>query len=282
MYAFCRTADDLVDIAAPHEGRRSAERLRAYREAVESALRESELSDRLSADPVLRELAWAVRRFGVPASAIHELLDGIGRDLVPTTYDTWSALASYAEGVASSVGEMCAAVFGVPHGEGERQRAVGYARTLGVAMQLTNILRDVGEDARRGRCYLPGEDLAAFGFTPREVLAGDVRTRWDRWRAFMAFEIARARALYDDAFPGIALLHADAQPCALACATGYAGILSALERQDFDSLSRRARVPRSTLLGLMARAWLRRPRLTGQPAASTLREWRPNEALRGS
>src|SRR5690606_1019222 len=107
--------------------------------------------------------------------------------------------------------------------------------TLGVAMQLTNILRDVGEDARRGRCYLPDEDLAMFGLTRDEVLQDPDLASDERWRPFMAFEIGRARALYQAATPGIWLLAPDAQRCASACARGYASILSAIERLDYDT-----------------------------------------------
>lgn len=289
VYAFCRTADDLVDATSDCDGRDGRDgrdapgapaRLQSYRLAVDDALRRGNEWDEPSPDPVLRELAWAVRRFAVPATAIHELLDGVSRDLVPVRYPTWNALASYAEGVASSVGEMCAAVFGVPHGEAERRRAIRYARTLGVAMQLTNILRDVGEDARRGRCYLPEHDLAAFGFTTEDVLTGRVRMRPEAWRALLRFEIARARALYHDALPGIELLHPDARRCALACATGYAAILAVLERRDFDCLTRRAVVPRSVLLGVMARAWLGRPRLARCGDVARGHEWLAPEALR--
>lgn len=284
MYAFCRTVDDLVDLANPRDGSQALERLRAYhayRSAVEAALGEPPEGREPPADPVLRELAWAVRRFGIPTRAIRELLRGVGRDLVPTTYPDWDALASYAEGVASSVGEMCATVFGVPDAE-HRQSAVRQARTLGVAMQLTNILRDVGEDARRGRCYLPQEDLAAFGFTVQDVIAGDVRDRWVQWRALMAFEVARARALYREALPGIALLHPDAQRCAVACASGYASILTALERLDYDCFARRAVVPRTALLVVMARAWLRRPGLSARPSVGVPRPWARHQApLRG-
>ncbi|HSA54217.1 MAG TPA: phytoene/squalene synthase family protein [Gemmatimonadaceae bacterium] len=289
VYAFCRRADDLVDAADPEDPTSSGERLRAYRESVTSALGNAATSGAAlfpgsppSPDPVLRELAWAVRRFDIPTAALEELLDGVARDLVPTTYATWDALTSYAEGVASSVGEMCAAVFGVPRREHARTRAIGHARTLGVAMQLTNILRDVGEDARRGRCYLPEEDLAGFGFTVVDVLERRLHPRWPQWRALMRFEIARARALYQAALPGIDLLHPDAQRCVLACASGYAGILSALERLDFDCLSRRAVVPRVALLRVVARAWLRRPaRLAGRGGSTAPFGWLASEAWRG-
>ena len=236
LYAFCRVADDLVDVAAT--GGDTA--------AVRRTL--DECDERLCAahrgepavDPVLRELQRAVQAYGVPLEVLRGLVAGVRRDLEPVRYRNWAELAVYCEGVASTVGEMCTHVFGVPGGSAARAKALRYARTLGIAMQLTNILRDVGEDAARGRCYLPADDLALFDLTPGEVLAGRLRARDARWRAFMTFQIGRARALYAMAQPGIALLAPDAQRCAIACSTGYAGILGAIEALGFDSLQHRA------------------------------------------
>jgi phytoene synthase len=136
-------------------------------------------------------------------------------------------------------------------------------------MQLTNILRDVGEDARLGRCYLPEEDLAAFGLTADLVLAGAAGSgaslaRDERWRPFMAFAVGRARSLYEAAAPGIALLAPDAQRCATACASGYAGILGAIERVGYDTISQRARLGTAARGAVLWRAW--RWRADGVPA----------------
>ncbi len=243
LYAFCRVADDMVDLAPASGTDAVVRQLAEYRVSLAAALVDE------GGSAVFRELGWAVRRYGVPESVLHELLDGVARDCAPDRYESWTGLASYCEGVASSVGEMCAHVFGVEGDAAQRRRALAHARTLGVAMQLTNILRDVGEDGRNGRCYLPDSDLAMYGLTREEVLAGTLG-RDPRWRALMSFEIARARALYDDAMPGIAMLAADARRCATACATGYAGILGAIESREYDTFSDRAR------LGTVARASL--------------------------
>ena len=205
-------------------------------------------------DPVFREIAWASQRFGVPRAPLDELLDGVARDLDGCRYETWSELEGYCQGVASSVGEMCTYVWGV-RADASITAAVAYARTLGTAMQLTNILRDVGEDARRGRCYLPEDELVAYGFTPGDVLAGRVLERRGEWSSLMRWQIHRARALYSTAAPGIALLSTDAQRCANACAAGYAGILDALTRQDFDNVTHRASVGWIGRAGVLARAW---------------------------
>jgi phytoene synthase len=160
-----------------------------------------------------------------------------------------------------------------------RAHAIQYARTLGTAMQLTNILRDVGEDAQRGRCYLPSEDLARFGLSSQDVLANRQLARHPGWKPMMQYEVSRARALYAAALPGIALLAPDAQRCAAACATGYAGILSAIEAQDYDTISARARLGKLARVGILWNAWRYRaedpdlstlghgPRIVWEPAA---------------
>ena len=237
LYAFCRVADDMVDRAIVSCDQTIGRQLETYHAALDAALAGA------PSGPVFRELAWSVRTFGVPPAVMHELIAGVTRDLSPVRYPTWDDLAVYCEGVASTVGEMCTFVFGVPAGSEARMRALRYARTLGLAMQLTNILRDVGEDARLGRCYLPDEDLAMFGLSRDDVLHDPDLASDERWRPFMAFEIGRARALYQAATPGIWLLAPDAQRCASACAWGYASILSAIEKQEYDTISRRAVVP---------------------------------------
>ena len=188
---------------------------------------------------------------------LHDLIDGVARDLQGAMRPaSWAELAKYCEGVASTVGEMCAHVFGVPGGAGATLRAVRYARTLGIAMQVTNILRDVGEDAGRGRCYLPADELADFGLSREDVLRGGADlARDERWRPFMAFQIGRARALYEAAAPGLSMLATDARRCAVACANGYAAILDAIEEQRYDTLTRRARVPVAKRAALLFEVW---------------------------
>jgi phytoene synthase len=248
LYAFCRVVDDLVDLAPAGRAAEVADMLADYR---------TKLSDALAGrpeGPVFRELARAVERHAVPAPVMHELLDGVARDCAPVRHETWSDLARYCEGVASSVGEMCMHVFGVPGDDATRTRALQHARTLGLAMQLTNILRDVGEDARNGRCYLPGDELARFELTRDDVLSGELGAD-PRWRAFMIHEIERARALYDEAMPGIALLAPDTRRCAMACATGYAAILGAIEINDYDNFRSRARLGRRARAAVLWTAW---------------------------
>ncbi|MGQ0647766.1 MAG: phytoene/squalene synthase family protein [Gemmatimonadaceae bacterium] len=235
LYAFCRAPDDLVDVADASTDRREIQqRLDRYRRGLERAL------GGWGQDPVFRELAWAIQRFEIPGAPLRELLDGLTLDLLMERWETWGDLLRYCEGVAGCVGEMCAAVLGVAGGRAAQPVAVGHARALGVAMQLTNVLRDVGEDARRGRCYLPVAELAQYGLTPVDVMNGGAVRRSDNWRALMQVQVERARHYYQLAIPGIAMLELDAQRCARACALGYSRILHAIERNDYDSFSRRA------------------------------------------
>ncbi|MES3033415.1 MAG: phytoene/squalene synthase family protein [Gemmatimonadota bacterium] len=259
LYAFCRVADDIVDRAdqARADGATANPAVIAALAAHERKLQNALAGT--PCDPVFRELDWVMREFGVPATVLRELLDGVAMDLGPVRYETWADLSRYCEGVASSVGEMCTYVFGV-QGDGDvRTVALRYARTLGLAMQLTNILRDVGEDARRGRCYLPVQDLAACGLTPDDILGGTLTVADARWQRLMTQQVARARALYEAAMPGIPLLAPDAQRCAWACAIGYSGILGALERIGCDSLTRRARLGTGERVAVLLRVWQTRP-----------------------
>ncbi len=258
LYAFCRIADDIVDAADPDDSVGAATRLSDYGMQLEKAL------DGRPEGPVFRELARFVAEYGVPAQVLRDLLGGVARDVEPMGYRTWAELGLYCEGVASTVGEMCTHVFGVAGGPDVRGRALTHARTLGVAMQLTNILRDVGEDARRGRCYLPVEELEAVGLTVGTVLEagqrGDRTLAQDpRWRALLGFQVARARALYTAAAPGIALLAPDARRCASACSTGYAAILDVIEARGYDTLSGRARVGQLGRAGILWNVWRSSP-----------------------
>ena len=249
IYAVCRTADDLVDVDS---GGSPDDALRRFRDRAFQAL--GSRSD----VPILRELARAWHQFDVPDETLHELFAGLELDLVDRSYENWTDLETYCQGVAGSVGAMCCAVFGVAADPGrQKPAAVTCARTLGVAMQLTNILRDVGEDGRRGRCYLPNDELRRFGIDRASVIAGAVPTDRGAWRDLMRLQVARARALYARALPGIALLQPDAQRCAFACATGYERILDAIERADYDTFSQRVSASRLTLFGVAWQSWRR-------------------------
>jgi phytoene synthase len=242
LYAFCRTSDDCVD-----EPRGDAARqLRLWRARA------------LSPNPPpedLVSLAWADTRsrFQIPLHYAEQLLDGVARDLGHHCYHTFDELAAYAYGVASTVGLMSMHITGFSGPE-----AIPYAIKLGVALQITNILRDVGEDWRAGRVYLPKEELAAFSLAEADLATARVD---DRWRSFMAFQIARNRRLYAEAWPGIALLSQDGQLAVAAAATFYRAILSDIERHDYDVFNRRAYVSRWGKIRRLPGIWLSVARL---------------------
>jgi phytoene synthase len=232
LYAFCRTSDDTVDRATDDPARALAQwvaRVHAPHPPADH--------------PVL--LAWddTVRRYAIPQSLVDELLAGIAMDLTFHRYETFEDLWLYCYRVASVVGLLSMHIIG------HRDGAAPYAVKLGVALQLTNILRDVGEDARRGRIYLPQEDLRRFDLTDDDILQG---RRDERFRALMRFEIERTHALYDEAWPGIALLDPDGRMAIAAAAEIYRGILPRIVANDYDVFQKRAYVP---LVGKLAILW---------------------------
>lgn len=246
FYSFRRAADDIVGLGKADRkavARRVLDHRRDLAEALEGRPR----------GPVLREVRWALRAFDVPGDLLFDLLDRVAAD--PPVYSTWEDLKLDCEVSAGRVGVICTRICGIPGGPRQQQIALDHARTLGVAMQLTNILRDVGEDARAGQCYLPAEELSRFSLTRDEIIGDPAIARDPRWHRLMTFEIARARSLYDQALPGIAMLSQDSQRCAAACAIGYAAILDALEQIRYDSVSSRASIGSIARLGVLWDAW---------------------------
>lgn len=223
LYTFCRISDDLVD----QPGDNVEADLKRWRQRM--------LSSHPEADDWLA-LAWANTRhqFAIPPRYAEQLINGVTADLYHTRYETFADLTVYAYGVASTVGLMSMHIIGY-----SGQQAIAYAIKLGVALQITNILRDVAEDFAAGRVYLPQEELAAFQLTDADLATGVVD---ERWRAFMRFQIARNRRLYEEAWPGIAMLHPDGRLAIAAAAKFYEGILDDIEKRDYDVFSGRAHV----------------------------------------
>ena len=236
LYALARLADDIVDLAGPDPGPGTAATLDAFEhtfwEAVETGG---------SSDPVMAAVATTVRDRGIPADCFTRFFAAMRTDLARRTYDTWGDLLGYMDGSAAVIGEMMLPVLR-PGSD-----AVGPARVLGLAFQLTNFLRDVGEDLDRGRVYLPQEDLRRFGADPHP------RVVTPEWRALMAFEIERNRRLYREADDGIPTLPGASRRCVATARVLYARILEHIERADYDVFSARARVPTPVKAALAAR-----------------------------
>lgn len=244
LYAFCRICDDIVDQPADDP----AGTLESWRYQVQTP--------HPTDDPVL--IAWSATRhaFHIPAGYVDQLIDGVKRDLTQSRYETFADLTEYAYGVASTVGLMSMHIVGYLD-----ENAVPYAVRLGVALQLTNILRDIGEDWRAGRVYLPQDELAAFGLSDADIAAGKVD---DRWRAFMRFQIDRNRALYRESWDGLSLLDDDGRFAIAAAGRLYEAILADIERHDYDVFSRRAHVSTRRKLAYLPTIW-RASRRTGRP-----------------
>jgi phytoene synthase len=228
LYGFARYADEIVDDTASWP---LADRRR----------RLTELAERFRAGdatgPVLPAVLDTAARWQIGRDLFEAFLASMAMDLDVQDYATWEDLRSYMHGSAAVIGLQLLPLLEPAPGTG--RAAAAYARDLGLAFQLTNFIRDVGEDLDRGRVYLPKEDLAAFGVTRDDLHSGLVD---GRLRRLVAFEVARARELFRSAEPGIRLLHPTSRDCIRTAFTLYAGILDAVERAGYDVLSRRAAV----------------------------------------
>jgi phytoene synthase len=240
LYGFCRHADDIVDDLGP-----------APVDVRTKAL--ADLGDRLFADLeaghsddlVLKAVVHTVRAFGQDPDCFRRFLASMAMDLTITEYETWGDLLGYMDGSAAVIGEMV-----LPILEPFDAAAVEPARALGNAFQLTNFLRDVGEDLDRGRVYLPQEDLRRFGADPHRRVADD------SWRALMAFELDRCRALYRLADEGPALLPAASARCVRGARALYSQILDRIEAAGYDVFTTRATVPTWRKVAVAGRAAL--------------------------
>jgi len=230
LYAFCRVSDDIVDSALEVESR-AISRVKA-RLALDAWARSNAGAAAKSEHPVVLAWADARNRFGIPHALADELINGVQMDLTIDRYETWNDLWPYCYRVASTVGLMSMYITGA-----DTMDAVPYAVQLGVALQLTNILRDVGEDARAGRIYLPAEDMERFGYTEEMLTEGVVNRSFVE---LMEFEIERAMGLYRAAWPGIHMLPKDSRLGVAAAATMYRGILQKIRKGGYDVFNRRA------------------------------------------
>ena len=253
LYAAARTADDLVDLP----GADPAGDLEAWSAAVLGDLERG-----WSGDPVRLALVDTFRRYEIPVEHLVDFLAAMTSDLAVTGYADLAALDRYMWGSAAVIGLQVLPVLGTAPGV-HRKEAEPYAIALGEAFQLTNFLRDVGEDAGRGRVYLPADVLAAHGVTREQVLE---RRHDARFAAAMRELVALTRRRYDDAASGTALLAPESRDCVRAASALYGGILREIERADYRVLDRRVSVSRPRRAAVFARrltaAQLARVRVT--------------------
>ena len=248
LYAFCRTTDDIVDLGGDSASREL------------SRWRQKAVSPQVDAtDPVI--LAWSRVRgdYSIPGTLALRLIEAMADDIAHTRYPSFAHLADYCYAVAATVGLMSMHITGF-----EGEEAIPYAIRLGIALQLTNILRDVGEDWQRGRVYLPQDELARHGLSDEDIGRAVVD---DRWRSLMRLQIARAREMYRAAWPGIAMLSPDGQFAVAAAAQLYSGILGDIEAHGYDVFTRRAHVSAVGKLLRLPGIWWRVRRLAGSPTS---------------
>jgi 15-cis-phytoene synthase len=219
LYAFSRRIDDIGD--GELDTARKRVRLEEARGLLERIRAERVPED--DTDPVAVALADAARRFPLPLSGLDELIDGVWMDLTGETYETWDDLKVYCRCVAGAIGRLSLAVFGTVPGVPDAERADEYADTLGLALQLTNILRDVREDAGNGRTYLPAEDLAKFGCAAG--FGGPHPPEGSDFAGLVHHEVRRARALFDEGFRLLPMLDRRSGACVAAMAGIYRRLL---------------------------------------------------------
>lgn len=252
VYAFFRLCDDISDDGHAD----GAVRMQRWRQALDQAL-----AGECSGHPVLPAFAETVRRFRIPARYFHELIDGAERDLHPVRMETFDQTYRYCYQVASTVGLVCIHIWGF-----ESEEALELAEWNGIAFQLTNILRDLGEDASRGRLYLPAEDLKRFGYSQQEMAAGVENAAL---RDLVRFEVERTRDFYRRSEPLVELVGPQSRPCLVAMRRIYGGILDSIVQQDGAVLSRRARIPTWRKLMIATEAWWQARTVRGRELSGT-------------
>eukprot|EP00932_Pfiesteria_piscicida_P004540 SRR837773.14444.p1 GENE.SRR837773.14444~~SRR837773.14444.p1 ORF type:complete len:663 (-),score=132.47 SRR837773.14444:76-1815(-) len=261
IYTWCRSTDELVD--GPRADRTTLADLEAWQARLLSVFQKSH-------GPVDGSLRWedlaladTIRRHGLPSRPFEDMVAGMAMDLTKKRYTTFRELEVYCYRVAGAVGLMTLPVLGLDAAQSatkaDQERIVGAAVALGLAFQLTNVLRDVGEDARRDRIYLPREDLERFGLSEEDVLRaahapGHLHTE-RRWEDFMEFQLKRCERLYRMAESGIQGLAEANRLGVMTSLYIYRGILDAVRANQYDNFHRRAYVSFPTKVALMAQAW---------------------------
>jgi phytoene synthase len=232
VYWFCRTIDDMVDEApSASKGRKDLDEWEA---AVRAVYNGGE-----PVNPVLKAFFDVVYRYRIPADHPLELIEGVRMDLNRVRYRTFADLRVYCYRVASTVGLMMSKVIGFREADWA-EAGLPRAVDLGIAMQLTNILRDVGFDLRLNRVYLPTDEMAQYRYTEADLRAHRIN---DNFRRLLDFQIRRARLMYAQAEPGIALLDPKGSFAVQVASDVYRKILTVIEQNEYDVFNRRAVVP---------------------------------------
>jgi len=242
LYAFLRRTDDLGDSSEATEQRRSA--LQDWRQSLHRALQGS------FNDPLPPALADTVNTYGIPLTHLEAVIDGVEMDLEPAQYDTFEQLSDYCHRVASAVGLACLPIWGF-----SSEGAEAPARRCGLAFQMTNILRDLKEDASQNRVYLPREDFERFGYTVTDLRAG---VRDARFRQLMRFQIERVERLYAEGAELGGCLSPDGQRIFGSMMSVYRALLAEIKRLDGDVFTTRVQLSSWRKMRIATRWFLRR------------------------
>ena len=242
LYAFCREVDDVVDEC--NDTAIAATKLAWWRTEIAA------MASGIPTHPVTRALEPLALEFKITAARLNEIVDGMQMDLEQTRYLDYVGLKLYCHRVAGVVGILAAEIFGYTHAKD----TLAYADQLGLALQLTNIIRDVGEDARKGRIYLPLEDLRQFDVTAAQILRFE---RTDNFVRLMKFQVERARAQYRAAYALLPAPDVKSQRTGLIMSSIYSELLNEIERNGYKMLSERTSLTPLRKLWLAWRTWVR-------------------------
>jgi phytoene synthase len=244
LYGFARYADEIVDdLSSTLTGEQKAEWLTSWSDKFLE-----DFDSGTSEDEICKATIYTAKKFNIPKAHFEAFIHSMKMDLTTTSYETFDDLYEYVYGSAAVIGLQM-----VPILEPSSEDAYKYATDLGIAFQLANFIRDVGEDLERGRIYLPLSELRQFGVTPQTLETGKVT---DDLRNALRFQIARVRDLEKSSRAGISLLSPASQPCINAARILYCQIADEVEKIDFDVFTKRAKVSMFRKITVAGRAWL--------------------------
>ena len=252
IYAFCRHVDDEIDEIGDGDEQAAIKAVEKWRSNLEEIYEGKKTNEQLTTNDGQTKgfTAWhdLLQTYKIPLALPLDLVQGVLMDTTIKRYETFEELYIYCYRVASTVGLMSSEILGYSD-----ENALGYAEAMGIGMQLTNILRDVKEDAARGRIYLPQEDLRAFKVSEEQILA----SRFDEnFARMMEFQVTRAREFYREGERGIGLLEKDSRFTVLLASRVYAKILDQIERQNYNIFIRRAHTSKMQKFLSIPKIWL--------------------------
>ena len=251
LYGFCRHCDNLIDTPRQRTETEILREIQRLTEELQIAYNTGE-----SQDPIIRAFILVAKAYAIPIAYPLDLLNGVAMDVQQTRYKTFDELSLFCYRVAAVVGLMMTHVLGY-----KEERAFGYAKQLGIAMQLTNILRDIKEDKEMGRLYIPQTELGQFDVTEQDIFNEKMTPQL---QALMKFQVERADQYYTEAMPGISLLKTESQYAIYSAAKIYRGILRKIEEHDYNPFLGRVFVPSIQKVRILLHEGLRTKVLSAQ------------------